>query len=542
MGRFISADVEILASIGRGGRGEVFKGHFYEKGAPLPRLVAIKFRHGIRPNSEDAKAFRKEVRRWSKRNCDQIVKYIGTRNTFEGLPFIIMEFVEGQTLRELLCASGGSGLRQDESLLIAKEIAEAIQYLSTRREAVSGSYRQLVHGDLSPRNIMITPDQRVKVIDLDEARFTDPFVTKTLSDIMATLEYSAPEVMKGKVSKISELFSLGAILFEMLTGKKLKAEMPDLGSDVYSTGRIASRQAELTMRGVDPALIEIILGLTSESTRDRDTAFQKLRAMPLMPKSAAPSTEGPQVQVAASTHHNRSIGRTFRFVARAAAAAAVILLASESQVGNFDPPVALIGPAIPAVPFGPPVPESTSIVQEPRVLQGLRNREAVGRSAGKKTKDSSDRVSLNSRKPEAASKPVPEAPAVHRLDEIGVMLLSTERLSGGYSYALDDRADYVSIEEDGVLNSDICGRPWMKISRVVSQDNCSKKYGHCGSMDMQIVSETADPSCMKRLARVQCKYYNGAAGLKLVCRDGNLGIEKMSFLLKRLEVFHEARR
>ncbi|MGB8414037.1 MAG: serine/threonine-protein kinase [Candidatus Binatus sp.] len=129
--------------------------------------------------------------------------------------FLVMEYVEGETLEEKLKAAGG---RLDESTTIdiALQVLDAIEYLHSRTPPV-------IYRDLKPANVIVSPDGRAKVVDFGIARFFQPQATATM---VGTQGYAPPEQYKGKVEARSDLYALGATMHFMLTGRDPALEPP----------------------------------------------------------------------------------------------------------------------------------------------------------------------------------------------------------------------------------------------------------------------------------------------------------------------------
>ncbi len=129
--------------------------------------------------------------------------------------FLVMEYVEGETLEEKLKAAGD---RLDESttIEIALQILDAIEYLHSRTPPV-------IYRDLKPSNVIVSPDGRAKLVDFGIARFFQPHATATM---VGTQGYAPPEQYKGKVEARSDLYALGATMHFMLTGRDPALEPP----------------------------------------------------------------------------------------------------------------------------------------------------------------------------------------------------------------------------------------------------------------------------------------------------------------------------
>jgi serine/threonine protein kinase len=203
--------------IGRGGMGVVYRGQHMQ----LPRTVAIK--------SIDARApsdlrrlrarFEKEAYIQSQLDHQGIVKiydYIVGQQTY----YIVMEYVEGRSLAEL-CSSEECPLALDRALDIYEQILEAVAYAQgfTYSDRDGSLHRGLVHRDLKPANILLTNDERVKVTDFGLVKIGGREITDTSGARYGSPQYVSPEQARGKdLDQRSDIYSLGVILYEMLTG------------------------------------------------------------------------------------------------------------------------------------------------------------------------------------------------------------------------------------------------------------------------------------------------------------------------------------
>ncbi len=214
--RILGGRYEVGELIGRGGMAEVHIGH----DTRLGRTVAIKIlRSDLARDPSFQARFRREAQAAASLNHPSIVAVYDTGEdvtTESGgavahVPFIVMEYVEGHTVRDIL---------RDGA---AVPIAEAIEITSGVLSALEYSHRAgIVHRDIKPANVMLTPTGAVKVMDFGIARaMADSAGTMTQTQaVIGTAQYLSPEQARGEpVDSRSDLYSTGCLLFELLTGR-----------------------------------------------------------------------------------------------------------------------------------------------------------------------------------------------------------------------------------------------------------------------------------------------------------------------------------
>jgi hypothetical protein len=208
---------EILARLGAGGMGEVYR----VRDARLHRELAIKvLPASVAKDADFLARFQSEARAASALNHPNIIT-IHDIGSVEGVAYIVMELVDGRTVRELL-DSGPPPLRK--TVQIAAQVAEGL---------AAAHARGIVHRDLKPENLMVSGDGVVKILDFGLAKTTPLYarageetgsyeaVATQPGSVLGTVGYMSPEQASGRSLDFrSDQFSLGTILFEMLTGKR----------------------------------------------------------------------------------------------------------------------------------------------------------------------------------------------------------------------------------------------------------------------------------------------------------------------------------
>ena len=205
---------KILEKLGEGGMGVVYKA----EDTKLDRLVALKFLPAHLIDDEQALSrLLKEAKAASKINHPNVCT-IHTIEEYEDTQYIVMEYVDGETLREkiqeIVKAEGehrGSPLRVDETVEYSEQICKALK---------AAHDKGITHRDIKSENIMINTDNMVKVMDFGLAKLKDEARLSRTSSTAGTIAYMAPEQIKGDdIDHRADIWALGVVLFEMLTGK-----------------------------------------------------------------------------------------------------------------------------------------------------------------------------------------------------------------------------------------------------------------------------------------------------------------------------------
>jgi hypothetical protein len=238
LGTLISGRYRLDATIGRGGMSSVYRAF----DTVLERPVAIKLMHReIAADSDQLERFRREARSVAQLNHPHVVKVIDAGEEPAGededdeavaTPYIVLEFVPGETLKQMIEREGALDIPQ--ALAYSIEIARALG---------EAHAHQIVHRDVKPQNILIDPEGGAKITDFGIARSLAEEGLTMAGKVLGTTDYVSPEQALGQpVTPQSDLYSLGVVLYEMLTGtipfrgetpvavamKHVREEIPDV--------------------------------------------------------------------------------------------------------------------------------------------------------------------------------------------------------------------------------------------------------------------------------------------------------------------------
>jgi TonB family protein len=260
---------QLLEKIGSGGMAEVFKARMrgeegFEKIVAIKRIVPH-----MAANDAFITMFVDEAKLAAQLNHNNIT-HIYDLGKVDAWHYIAMEFVEGKDLRTLLKLGKERSypLPPELALFIAAKIANALDY-AHRRPAADGTELNLVHRDVSPQNILISYEGDIKLCDFGIAKAASKVSTTISGALKGKLQYMSPEQAWGKrVDRRSDVFSLGAVLYEMLTG----APLFEGDTDMSILERVREGEAEPpSARGVEVSkrVDQIVLKALSKNPQDR---------------------------------------------------------------------------------------------------------------------------------------------------------------------------------------------------------------------------------------------------------------------------------
>ena len=252
----------IQRKLGAGGMADVYLAEDQELG----RRVAIKILNGRHANDDQfIERFRREAKNAAALNHPNIVS-IYDRGEAEDTYYIAMEFLDGRTLKELVVSRG------------AAPINVAIEYARQILSALRFAHRHgIVHRDIKPHNVLVDAEGRVKVTDFGIARAGTSQMTETGS-IVGTAQYLSPEQARGgEVDPRSDLYSLGVVLYELLTGKTpFDGETPvEIAMKHLSN---APKPPSKLRPDVTPELDKVVLRALAKNPDDRYQSADEMEA------------------------------------------------------------------------------------------------------------------------------------------------------------------------------------------------------------------------------------------------------------------------
>jgi len=238
---------EIVAPLGVGGMGEVYRA----RDPRLGREVALKvLRAAVAADTDRLRRFEQEARAAGALNHPSVLAVYDV-GAHRGIPYLVTELLEGETLRERLRAGA---VPWRKALEWGRQIAGGL---------AAAHDKGIVHRDLKPENLFVTGDGRVKILDFGLAKVTGPTVpvdsTLAATDpgvVMGTAGYMAPEQVRGRPADArADIFAFGAVLYEMLAGSRAFK-----GDSHIERGHavLTKEPPELSASGVPPAVERVV--------------------------------------------------------------------------------------------------------------------------------------------------------------------------------------------------------------------------------------------------------------------------------------------
>jgi hypothetical protein len=255
---------ELGSEAASGGMGNIYRGRDLQTGSP----VAVKLLQT--PSATDAARFSREAALLAEVSHPGIVRYLAHGTTRDGRQFLIMEWIEGETLRDRL---SGKGLTIVESVKAVQRIAEALSEVHRRG---------IIHRDIKPGNLMFPGGvvEQVKIVDFGIARRSDDQVGLTRTGfLVGSPGYMAPEQARGDRSGVDhrvDLFALGCVLYECLTGRP-----PFFGDPLALRAKVlltCPEPVRYLNLDVSPQLDSLVFQLLSKQRGERPDGAAKLAA------------------------------------------------------------------------------------------------------------------------------------------------------------------------------------------------------------------------------------------------------------------------
>ena len=262
MGSTLAAKYKIIQELGKGGMGVVYKA----EDTRLKRPVALKFLPAdLTRDPEARERFVQEARAASQIDHANICAIHEIDETEDGRTFIVMAYYEGESLREKIKRSP---LPLQEAIDIGIQVARGLG---------QAHKKGIIHRDIKPANIIVTADRVAKIVDFGLAKLSDKMALTRAGTVMGTVAYMSPEQARGEdVDRRTDIWALGVVLYEMLTG-----ELPFRGMNeqamIYAILNTSPRPASELNKSVSPE-VEFILkrALAKNPSQRHDSADEML--------------------------------------------------------------------------------------------------------------------------------------------------------------------------------------------------------------------------------------------------------------------------
>jgi hypothetical protein len=341
IGTLINGRFRLEEQVGAGGMSTVYRA-FDET---LQRTVAIKLMHrSLSGDPQQLERFRREARAAARLSNPHVVTVIDAGED-DGHPYIVFEFVDGETLKGRIKRCG--------SLPVVEAVAYAIEI---GRALAAAHAERLVHRDVKPQNVLIDPDGRAKVTDFGIARSLEDGGLTATGRVLGTTDYVSPEQALGEyVTACSDIYSLGIVLYEMITGdlpfkaesqvgvamKHVQDPMPDIQVQRPEVSaalasvieRATSKQVENRYGSVDEMVWDLEQALAIEAARAGEATGEATTVLQALPDETGQMAPG-------RLRHPRRVLVLSVLGVLVLAVAAVLLVANARRGGDEDPAVA----------------------------------------------------------------------------------------------------------------------------------------------------------------------------------------------------------
>ncbi|HET9186151.1 MAG TPA: protein kinase [Solirubrobacterales bacterium] len=333
IGTVLSGRYKLEAKLGSGGMSTVY----LARDTTLDRQVAVKVMH--REMSEQAdqlERFRQEARAVAKLSHPNVVAVIDAGED-GGHPYIVFEYVEGETLKQRISRVGA--LDTQEALAYAIEIARGLTVAHARR---------MVHRDIKPQNVLIDSEGRAKLTDFGISRQLEQDGMTATGRVLGTTDYVSPEQAMGRaVDQRSDVYSLGVVLYEMLVGqvpyhadsqvgvamKHVNEEMPDVqqrrpevsAAAALTVDRATAKDPAERYQSVGEMIDDLATALEVEAARAGSTSSEATTVLEAV---------SPEERKLASGRRWSRIGILLLLLAAAAAIAAVVVISGSDGPGG----------------------------------------------------------------------------------------------------------------------------------------------------------------------------------------------------------------
>lgn len=244
--RVLDQRYELQEQIGGGGMADVYRA----QDLLLNRPVAVKILHEqFRSDTEFINKFNREAQAAARLSHPNIVNIYDV-GVMDDAHYIVMEYVPGRTLKDKIKQEGR--LSVEEALHIAKDIASAL---------ANAHANNLVHCDIKPHNILMMPDGSAKVADFGIARAVTESTMTYSGNVVGSVHYFSPEQAKGTmITPKSDVYSLGVVLYEMLTGT-----LPFTGETPVSIAMKHLQDEPLSVRQIDPSIPPVVEAIVTRA-------------------------------------------------------------------------------------------------------------------------------------------------------------------------------------------------------------------------------------------------------------------------------------